>query len=103
MRIGRIAQYIAFAVEDEAGGDDLRDDGDTWEVISEPSAFEAVRDAIKALGIEPASAQVAMIPQNYIKLEGHAANTMIRLLDALDGAGPHVRSHDGKHLITSSH
>ena len=68
----------------EAGGDDLRDDGDTWEVISEPSAFEAVRDAIKALGIEPASAQVAMIPQNYIKLEGKDATQMVRLMDALD-------------------
>ena len=54
----------------EAGGDDLRDDGDTWEVLSEPSAFEAVRDAVKALGVEPATAQVAMLPQNYIKLEG---------------------------------
>ena len=68
----------------EAGGDDLRDDGDTWEVISEPSAFEAVRDAVKALGVEPASAQVAMLPQNYIKLEGKDASNMLKLMDALD-------------------
>ena len=68
----------------EAGGDDLRDDGDTWEVLSEPSAFEAVRDAVKALGVEPATAQVAMLPQNYIKLEGKDASNMIRLMDALD-------------------
>ena len=58
----------------EAGGDDLRDDGDTWEVLSEPSAFEAVRDAVKALGVEPATAQVAMLPQNYVKLEGKDAS-----------------------------
>ena len=68
----------------EAGGDDLRDDGDTWEVLSEPSAFEAVRDAVKALGVEPATAQVAMLPQNYIKLEGKDASNLIRLMDALD-------------------
>jgi YebC/PmpR family DNA-binding regulatory protein len=68
----------------EAGGDDLRDDGDTWEVLSEPSAFEAVRDAVKALGVEPATAQVAMLPQNYIKLEGKDASNMIKLMDALD-------------------
>jgi len=68
----------------EAGGDDLRDDGDTWEVLSEPSAFEAVRDAVKALGVEPATAQVAMLPQNYIKLEGKDASNMVRLMDALD-------------------
>jgi len=66
------------------GGDDLRDDGDSWEVITEPPAFEKVRDAIKALGIEPASAQVAMLPQNYVKLEGKDASAMVKLMDALD-------------------
>src|SRR6202142_2945752 len=68
----------------EAGAEDLRDDGDNWEVLSEPSAYEAVLEAVKKAGIEPASASVAMIPQNYIKLEGHAANTMIRLMEALE-------------------
>ena len=68
----------------EAGGDDLRDDGDSWEIISEPAAFEAVRDAVKALGIEPASAEIAMIPQNYVKLEGRDAQQMLKLMDALD-------------------
>ena len=68
----------------EAGGDDLRDDGDSWEIISEPAAFEAVRDAVKALGIDPASAEIAMIPQNYVKLEGKAANQMVKLMEVLD-------------------
>ena len=68
----------------EAGADDVRDDGDSWEVLSDPSSFEAVRDAVKALGVEPASAQVAMLPQNYVKLEGKVANQMIKLMDVLD-------------------
>ena len=68
----------------EAGADDMSDEGDNWEVLSDPSAFEAVRDAVKALGVEPASAQVAMLPQNYVKLTGAPANQMIRLMDALD-------------------
>jgi len=68
----------------EAGGDDLRDDGEAWEILSEPSAFEAVRDAVKALGVEPATAQVAMLPQNYVKLEGKDATHMVKLMDALD-------------------
>ena len=68
----------------EAGADDMQDDGDTWEVLSDPSAFEAVRDAVKAAGVEPASAQVAMLPANYVKLTGKDANQMIRLMDALD-------------------
>jgi YebC/PmpR family DNA-binding regulatory protein len=68
----------------EAGGEDLRDDGETWEVLTEPAAFEAVHEAIKKAGITPESASVAMIPQNYIKLEGQQANTMIRLMEALE-------------------
>lgn len=68
----------------EAGADDMRDDGDSWEILSEPSAFEAVREAVKALGIEPASAAVSMLPQNYVKLAGKEANQMIKLMDILD-------------------
>jgi YebC/PmpR family DNA-binding regulatory protein len=68
----------------DAGADDMRDDGDTWEVLSSPSAFEAVRDAVKAMGVEPASAQVAMLPQNYVKLQGKEASQMIKLMEALE-------------------
>ena len=68
----------------DAGADDLRDDGDNWEVLTDPSAYEAVLEAVKKAGIEPASSSVAMIPQNYIKLEGQQATQMIRLVEALD-------------------
>ena len=68
----------------EAGGEDLKDDGETWEIVTEPSAYETVLEAVKKAGITPASSSVAMIPQNYIKLEGAHANTMIRLIEALE-------------------
>jgi YebC/PmpR family DNA-binding regulatory protein len=68
----------------DAGADDVNDDGSVWEIVSSPEHFEAVRDAIKALGLEPASAEVAMIPQNYIKLQGKDAQAMLRLMEALD-------------------
>jgi YebC/PmpR family DNA-binding regulatory protein len=68
----------------EAGADDLRDDGENWEVLTDPGAFEAVVEAVKKAGITPASAEVAMIPQTYIKLEGSHATTMIRLVEALE-------------------
>ena len=57
----------------DAGGDDLQDDGDNWEVLTAPEAFHAVHDAVKSLGIETATAEVSMLPQNYVKLEGKAA------------------------------
>jgi len=68
----------------EAGGEDLRDDGENWEVITDPAAFDAVLQSLKKAGVTPTVSAVAMIPQNYIKLEGQAANTMIRLMDALE-------------------
>jgi YebC/PmpR family DNA-binding regulatory protein len=73
-----------MAIVLEAGAEDLNDDGENWEVLTEPSSYEAVLEAVKKAGIEPASASVSMIPQNYIKLEGSAANTMIRLMEALE-------------------
>ena len=68
----------------EAGADDLHDDGENWEVLTDPSSFEAVVEAVKKAGITPASAQVAMLPQTYVKLEGSQATTMIRLVEALE-------------------
>src|SRR5213082_772681 len=60
----------------EHGGEDLNDDGENWEILTDTSAYENVLEAVKKAGIEPVSASVAMIPQNYVKLEGSAANTM---------------------------
>ena len=68
----------------EAGADDLRDDGDVWEVVSPPEAHQAVLDRVKSLGLEPARAEVAMLPQEYIKLEGKPAQQMLKLVDALE-------------------
>ena len=68
----------------DAGADDMNDDGSAWEIVSAPDTFEAVRDAVKKLGVEPASAEVAMIPQNYVKLQGKEAQQMLKLMEALD-------------------
>ncbi|OLD16775.1 MAG: transcriptional regulator [Acidobacteriales bacterium 13_1_40CM_3_55_5] len=59
-------------------------DGENWEVLTEPSVYEAVLEAVKKAGITPTSSSVAMIPQNYIKLEGQQATQMIRLVEALE-------------------
>lgn len=73
-----------FEVVIEAGADDMQDEGDVYEIFTAPEAFDAVHDAIKAAGIEPQAAEISMIPQNYIKLEGGDAKTMMKLYDALD-------------------
>jgi YebC/PmpR family DNA-binding regulatory protein len=80
----RVTEDALFSAAIDAGADDVRDDESNWEIVSTPEAFEKVRDAVKALGVEPAAAEVAMLPQNYIKLEGKTAQQMMRLMEALE-------------------
>ena len=68
----------------ESGAEDLKDDGESWEILTDPSSYEAVLEAVKKAGINPDAAEIGMIPQTYTKLEGQQANTMIRLLEALE-------------------
>ena len=68
----------------DAGADDLRDDGDSWEIVSTPDAFQKVLEAVKGMGIEPGAAEIAMLPQNYVKLEGKPAQQMVKLMDAIE-------------------
>jgi YebC/PmpR family DNA-binding regulatory protein len=73
-----------FEIAIEAGADDMQDEGDVFEIFSAPENFDAVNDALKDAGIEPQAAEVSMVPQNFIKLEGGDAKTMMKLYDALE-------------------
>src|ERR1700683_671088 len=68
----------------EHGGEDLNDEGDTWEIIADPGSYEAVLAAVKAAGIPTVMSEVTMVASTYTKLEGSTANQMIRLLEALE-------------------
>ncbi|MHB8734448.1 MAG: YebC/PmpR family DNA-binding transcriptional regulator [Terriglobales bacterium] len=80
----KISEDDLMAIVLEAGAEDIRDDGSSWEVLTPPEAFDAVVAELKAKKLEPSHAEVGMIPQNYVKLEGKEADAMLRLLDALD-------------------
>jgi transcriptional/translational regulatory protein YebC/TACO1 len=68
----------------DAGADDMADDGDSWEVVSAPNSHSAVLDAVRALGIEPDNAVVAMVPGSTVSVTGKEAQQLLKLLDALD-------------------
>jgi YebC/PmpR family DNA-binding regulatory protein len=68
----------------EAGAEDVRDGETEFEVVMEPSDFEAVRAAFDTAGMTYTLAETSMIPQNTIKLEGKKANQMLNLMDALE-------------------
>ncbi len=73
-----------MAIVLDAGADDLRDDGDHWEVLSPPEAHEAVLKALETNKVASTEAAIAMIPKNLVKLEGKNAGAMLRLNDALE-------------------
>ena len=68
----------------DAGADDLRIEGEHWEVLSAPEAHEAVLKALEANGIAHEEASIAMVPKNLIKLEGKNASGMLKLNEALE-------------------
>jgi YebC/PmpR family DNA-binding regulatory protein len=75
-------QLMEIAID--AGAEDVNDEGDTFEVITDISDFESVKDAIENASIETEMAEITMIPQNMLTLEGKEAEQTIRLMDALE-------------------
>ena len=69
----------------DAGADDFTEDEDSYEVLTAPDDFAAVREALEKEGIPMASAEITMIPQNYVKLTDETdINNLNRILDLLD-------------------
>lgn len=68
----------------DAGAEDIRSDGSHWEVIATPERHEAILEALESAGIATASAEIGMIPQNLVKLEGKNAAGILKLTDALE-------------------
>lgn len=68
----------------EAGAEDMQTEEDAYQILTAPEDFHTVLEALKKAGIEPSSAEIAMIPQNYIHLEGREADQMLKLFEALD-------------------
>jgi YebC/PmpR family DNA-binding regulatory protein len=88
---GVIAIEKSAATEDqlmdivlEHGGEDLNDEGETWEILTDPASYESVLSAVKAAKIEPVMNEVTMVASTYTKLEGSTANQMVRLLEVLE-------------------
>jgi len=73
-----------MAIVLDAGADDLRNEGERWEVLSPPEAHEAVLKAIEANGIPGEDASIAFVAKNLVKLEGKNASGMLRLSEALE-------------------
>ena len=68
----------------EAGAEDLNEEGDQWRVTTDPAALHSVRAGLDAAQVPVVSAELSMIPQNTVPLEGGQARQVLNLIDALD-------------------
>lgn len=68
----------------EAGAEDVKEEDTQFEVITEPSDFESVKEAFDGADHSYTLAEVSMIPQNTVKLEGKHAEKMLNLMAALE-------------------
>ena len=68
----------------DAGAEDLKQEGDVFEITVEPKNFEVVKKALKDNNIKVESDELTMIPASYIKVDESQANQILNLIDALD-------------------
>jgi YebC/PmpR family DNA-binding regulatory protein len=80
----RYGEDDIMAAAIDAGADDVVQDGDEFQVLSDPADFAAVRAAIAAAGIEYEQAELTMIPKNTVMLEENDARKTMKIVDALE-------------------
>lgn len=68
----------------EAGADDVKDEGDSWELLSAPEAHNTIVEALEKAKIPTVSAEISMIPKNPMELEQKHVSGMLKMLDALE-------------------
>ena len=86
-----IVEKETFEYEDElmcivldAGAEDFKAEDDVFEITADPADYDAIEAALGEKGIETASAEITMVPDTTVKLEGKDAEKMQNLIDALE-------------------
>jgi YebC/PmpR family DNA-binding regulatory protein len=80
----KVSEEALLELVTEAGAEDMKDDGENWEIVSSPESFQHVVDALNKAGVAPAVAEISMVPQTSVKLSGKPAGQMLRLMEELD-------------------
>jgi YebC/PmpR family DNA-binding regulatory protein len=68
----------------ESGGEDLRDDGESFEVFTSPESYPSVREALEKKKIPIATGEISMVPKNRIRVEGTKARSLLNMMEALE-------------------
>ena len=81
---GAVEEEKLMEIALEAGAEDVRDDGENFEVITHPSDVEDVKEAMEKASIDYALAEVTMLPKTLTPVDGDSAEKLMRLIDALE-------------------
>ena len=81
---GAMTEDDMLSIVLDAGADDLRLDGDSFEITTSPEAFEAVKKAIEDQHIAIEEAEIHKVPENTVRVEGPDAEKVLKLMEALE-------------------
>ena len=81
----KVTDYDAlFETALDNGADDVNEEGEVYEIICAPDAFDGLKEALDGLGLEADAAEVGLVPENYQALEADKVDSFTRLIDTLE-------------------
>jgi YebC/PmpR family DNA-binding regulatory protein len=68
----------------DAGAEDVKNEGEVFEVITQPTDFHRIKDAVDAAGVAVENAEITYLPNNTVAIDGETAQKILKLIDALE-------------------
>lgn len=81
---GKVDEEKLFEIALEVGADDIKEEETTFEVLTDPKKFEAVKASLDQNQMKYLLAEITKVPKNTVKLEGREAEQMLRLMETLE-------------------
>jgi len=81
---GQLTEDELMEIVLEAGGEDLRDDGESYEVLTAPESYHRVREALERRKVPIATGEISMVPKNRVRVEGQKARSLLNMMEALE-------------------
>jgi YebC/PmpR family DNA-binding regulatory protein len=68
----------------EAGAEDVKNEGEVFEVLTTPTGFHKVKEAVEAAGIAVEASEITYVPNNTVPVDEENARTLLKIIDALE-------------------
>ncbi len=81
---GQVSEEALMEQALDLGAEDIQDEEDTWDVLTDPGSFEKIKKGLEDKGLKPIAAEVSMVPQNTVRLTGADAEKMLKLMEAME-------------------